>query len=221
MNDSSGKSTAATGTKRSSPATAIGIGLLLAALLWPAAAYPHGGVAFEDDQCVISIGFLRAHFAVFQPERRGSREYCEDVPTVARAVFILEYRHDLLRRMAVDFRIIRDVTGFGRFANWGDIQAIADIEAVTVHYQPPQVEGSGYFRAGYAFQRGGDYIGIVTARHPDNGRLYNAVFYFQVGGLGTPLLLALGLLGALGGGLAIAAYRANRRRRLAIGSVVV
>ena len=43
-------------------------------------AYGHGGVAFEDDLCVINVNFMQAHFTVFQPETRQNTEYCEDIP---------------------------------------------------------------------------------------------------------------------------------------------
>ena len=159
----------------------------------------HGGVAFEDDQCVINVGFLRAHFTIFQPDTRASREFCEDVPDATWSVFIMAYQHNLLHTMPVDFRIIRDVTGFGRFANWQDVQAIPDLEAVTIYYQPPQIEPSGYFRAGHTFTQPGDYIGIVTAHHLETDRQYNAVFYFEVGGPNTLFVILLGVLAIAGG----------------------
>ena len=89
----------------------------------------HGGVAFEDDLCVISIDFMQAHFTVFQPETSDSTEYCEDIPNVTRSVFVMEYLHDLLTEMVLDFRIVRDVNDVGRFASWEDIEAIDDLEA--------------------------------------------------------------------------------------------
>ena len=185
--------------------------LLWAGLSLPSQTHAHGGVAFEDDLCVINIGFLRAHFTIFQPED-SDREFCEDVPKVSRSIFIMEYLHDLLRTTPVDFRIIRDATGFGRFANWNDIQALDDLEAVTVYYQPPQTEPSGYFRAAHSFKQRGDYIGIVTARHPETNRLYNAVFYFHVGGynLRSPALL-IPLITLLAAFFGVLLYFSHRR----------
>src|SRR5690606_17695849 len=75
-----------------------------------------------------------------------------------------------------------------------DVQTIADLDAVTAFYQAPQIRPAGELTVDYAFEDKGTYIGIVTAEHPDDGRVYNAVFYFQVGGpdLGTlPWFLAL------------------------------
>jgi len=95
-------------------------------------AFPHGGVAFEEDLCVINIDFLTAHFTVYQPETQGSKEFCEDIPDVTESVFVMEYTHSFLRQMLVDFRIIEDVNEFGVFARWEDIQSMEDLEAATV-----------------------------------------------------------------------------------------
>ena len=58
--------------------------LLLASTLSSQHAAAHGGVAFQEDLCVINIDFLQAHFTVFQPETRESDEFCEDIPDVSR-----------------------------------------------------------------------------------------------------------------------------------------
>ena len=158
----------------------------------------HGGVAFEGDSCLISVNFLQAHFTVFQPETRETSEFCEDVPDVTRSVFVVEYLHDLLSEMNVDFRIIRDEAGLGRFADWKDIERIEDIEAVTVFFEPERIEEGGFFSASHTFEERGTYIGIVTASHPTEPRDYNAVFFFRVGGRdwgSLPLFaLVIGLL---------------------------
>ncbi len=166
-------------------------------LLLPGVGYGHGGVAYEEDLCVINIDFLQAHFTIYQPEVSGNEEFCEEIPSVSDTVFVMEYQHEFLKQMPVDFRIIEDAQDFGIYARWEDVQTIPDIEAVTVFYQPPVVREQGAFTTEYEFTEGGTYIGIVTAAHPDNGRVYNAVFYFQVGGpdYGTlPWFFALAIL---------------------------
>ena len=150
--------------------------------LFSSQALGHGGVAFQEDQCVITVDFMQAHFTVFQPETRESEEFCEDIPDVTQSIFVMEYLHESLRKMDVDFRIIRDVNNIGRFAGWSDVQSIADIESATVYYQDASIEDSGYYRASYEFEEGGTYIGIVTAQLPSEEVRHNAVFYFQVGG---------------------------------------
>lgn len=175
--------------------------ILLLGLLFSTQAAGHGGVAFEDDLCVISIDFMQAHFTVFQPETSESTEYCEDIPNVTRSVFVMEYLHDLLTEMVLDFRIVRDVNGVGRFASWEDIEAIDDLEAATVFYEAARMEEGGFYRTSYEFLEKGTYIGVVTADHPTEDRNYNAVFYFRVGGRdwGTiPIFLALGVVLQLG-----------------------
>lgn len=173
--------------------------------------WAHGGVAYEDDRCVINIGFLTAHFTIYQPERRGSEEFCEEIPEVSETVFVMEYLHNFLQEMPLDFRIIRDEQDFGIYARWEDVQTIDDLDAVTVFYQPPVIRAEGAFTVNHRFDEKGTYIGIVTAEHPDDDRLYNAVFYFQVGGPDYGTLPWFLLLAAL----LQAIYWLGRRKRSA------
>jgi hypothetical protein len=164
---------------------------------WNPPAAAHGGVVLEDDACVITIGFLKAHFTGYQPRSRGNKEFCEDIPDVAESVFVIDYLHDFLKQMSVDFRIIEDVNNFGVFAKWDDIATLEDIDRDTVFYQPPIKRPDGVLTVDHAFQKAGSYIGIVTARHPDEDKTYNAVFQFQVGGAEygyLPLFIALVVL---------------------------
>ena len=167
------------------------------ALLNSNSSFSHGGVAFEEDLCVITINFMQAHFTVFQPEVSQNEEFCEDIPSATTSVFVMEYLHHLLQEMYIDFRIVRDINNVGQYASWEDIEGLDDLEAATVFYQPPTIEDGGYYRASYAFEERGTYIGVVTAEHPTEDRNYNAVFYFQVGGRdwGTiPYFIALLLI---------------------------
>ena len=143
-------------------------------------AWSHGGVYLEEDICVIQIGYLKAHFTVFQPQTRRYQEYCEDLPDVTESVFVLDYAHDKLSRTPLEFRIIRDVTGQGRFARWRDVAKIDDLDAATVFFKPARVEPD-VFMSLHAFDTPGDYIGIVTVTEPDSGELIHAVFPFEVG----------------------------------------
>ena len=145
----------------------------------------HGGVVEEGDLCVIKVNYLRAHFKIYQPRATGHEQYCEDLPAAAESVFVMEYQHDSLSEMPIDFRIIRDVTGKGRFARIEDIDGIKDIDSATVFYQPPVIEPDIYL-INYEFREEGDFIGIVSAQHPETGKVYAAVFPFEVGftGLG-------------------------------------
>lgn len=145
----------------------------------------HGGVVEEDDLCVIKVNYLRAHFKIYQPQTSGHEQYCEDLPAASESIFVMEYQHDSLSEMAIDFRIIRDVTGKGRFARIEDIEGITNISAATVYYRAPIVEPDVY-TVNHQFSEEGNFIGIVSAQHPDTGKVYAAVFPFEVGftGLG-------------------------------------
>ncbi len=163
-----------------------GLRLVLVALAMLAQnVFAHGGVVEEEDLCVIKVNYLRGHFKIYQPLTDGHKEYCEDLPNATQSVFVMEYLHDSLSKAAVDFRIIRDVTGKGRFARWEDVAALDDLDSATVFYQAPAVEPD-VLTVIHAFAEEGDYIGIVTANVDGNGQIYRAVFPFEVGftGLG-------------------------------------
>jgi hypothetical protein len=150
----------------------------LASLTGPA--FGGGGLILKDDVCIITIGFYEAHFTVYQPDTRGSEEFCREFPDTGESIFVLDYLHDVLKLVPVDLRIIKDENGLGQFVRWEDVEKIADIEDVTVFYQPPAIEAEGSYRAQYKFPEAGNYIGIVTAGHPTNNKIYNSVFSFTV-----------------------------------------
>jgi len=159
----------------------------------PQTALAHGGVVEEDDICVIKVNYLRAHFKIYQPRVSGHEQFCEDLPAAAESVFVMEYLHDSLASMPIEFRIIRDVTGKGRFARMEDVEQIADLDAATVFYRPPELEPHVYTVA-YEFAEEGDFIGIVSARNPDTDQEFAAVFPFEVGFTGWgywPLFIGL------------------------------
>jgi len=142
----------------------------------------HGGVVAEDDLCVINIGYLRAHFKMFVPAVSGHREYCEDIPVRGETVFVMEYLHDGLSTADIDLRIVRNTTGKGNFARLADIEALPDLEAVTVSHAQAIVS-PGVYTALHGFDEDGEYIGIVQAEAA--GKHYTAVFPFTVGDTGV------------------------------------
>ena len=148
----------------------------------------------EEDVCLLKMGFLQAHFTLYQPDTRGAEEFCEDVPDTGRALFVVEYLHEAMKEMPIDFRIITDDQGFGIFANWDDVSSIADLDAQTVFYRPLAAEPTGLVTASHSFAESGGYIGVVVVDNPATGKIYNSVFYFEVGNAGygyIPLFLGL------------------------------
>ena len=157
----------------------------------PAAA--HGSVALEDDLCAIQIGYLKAHFKIYLPQSHQHEDFCEDLPATGESVFVMEYVHSGLGEVPIDFRIIENVTGMGNFARLQHVEEIGDLEAVTVHYQPPEIVPD-VFSMLFRFYEPGEYIGIVTAETGDPNGIYTAVFPFEVGFTGFgywPLILLL------------------------------
>lgn len=166
--------------------------IVLMCLLVPWPVQGHGSVTPEDDLCLIKIGYLRAHFKIYQPALRGHDDFCEDVPQEGDAVFIMEYEHPGLAEAAIDFRIIRNTTGRGIFTSLEDVMRIGDLEPVTVFHHPAAVQAD-VFMVQHRFDDEGEFVGIVNAELPDNGRVYTAVFPFQVGftGFGYWPLIAI------------------------------
>jgi hypothetical protein len=153
-----------------------------------------GGLVLEDDVCIIRIDFYSAHFTAYQPDTSGNTQYCRNLPDTGETIFVLDYLHQSLQEVPVSFRIIKDVTGQGRFVKLKHVEAIGDIEQHTVFYQPPIVRPDASFKIEYDFVEEGAYIGIVTAGHPSKDTIYTAVFPFEVGGSNFTWLAALFLL---------------------------
>jgi len=140
----------------------------------------HGSVGPDEDLCLIKIGYLTAHFKIYLPRTRQREEFCEDLPEATETVFVMEYVHSSLGKMPIDFRIIRDVTGLGRFVKWQDVALIESLDGATVFYQPAIIEPD-VFTIVQQFDESGWYIGIVTALPQDTDKIYTAVFPFKVG----------------------------------------
>jgi hypothetical protein len=154
--------------------------LFLVLSIIQADALAHGSVTAEEDLCIINIGYFKAHFKIHLPRIRQHEEFCEDLPEAGEAVFVMDYIHGDLGSVAMDFRIIKNVTGLGRFAKLDDVQAIKDIDGATVYYQLPSIERD-VFIALHHFDETGEYLGIVTAKNPQTQQVYAAVFPFEVG----------------------------------------
>jgi hypothetical protein len=170
--------------------------LSVALLTFPAAGIQAGGgLVLEGDVCIIWIDFYSAHFTAYQPGSSANKQFCQDLPNTGQTLFVLDYLHQSLKEVPVDFRIIRDVTGQGQYVKLKHIEDIEDIEQHTVFYQPPVVRPDASLTIEYDFKEKGAYVGIVSAGHPSTDMIYTAVFPFEVGasgfGYGWPLLLIL------------------------------
>ncbi len=174
--------------RRAKRTCALGLAACFTLLAWPQLAGAHGGVVEEEDTCLLRMGFLQAHFTLYQPELRGAEQFCEEVPEVGSSLFVIEYLHEMMKQIPVDFRIIRDDQGFGIFANWEDVQSIADLDAQTVLHRTLAPEPTGWLTLRHNFQEAGGYIGVIVAQNPANQKNYTSVFYFEVGNAGYGLI---------------------------------
>ncbi len=154
--------------------------LLLSMWLLPSPGLAHGSVTPEEDICIIRIGYYKAHFKIYLPRSKGHQEYCEDIPGTGETVFVMEYEHSGLGDVPVDFRVIRNVTGQGIFTMLQDVDAIEDLDAVTVIHHPAAVQPD-VFTIMYDFEEEGEFVGIVTVENQESGKSYTAVFPFEVG----------------------------------------
>lgn len=171
---------------------ALGCLTIIIGAALPGSASAHGSVSAESDLCLIEIGYFKAHFKVYLPDRKGHEQFCEDLPTAGESVFVMEYVHSGLSDVPIDFRIVRNVTGQGRFTRLADVEGIEDLEAVTVFHHPAEAQRN-VFTARHRFDEAGEYVGIVRLVQPETGDTYTAVFPFDVGftGFGYWPLFAL------------------------------
>jgi len=166
----------------------------LFALLLSAPVWAGGGMVLRADKCIIEIGFYEAHFTAYQPQTRGNEQFCQELPDVGETLFVLDYLHGSMKEVPIDFRIIKDETKLGEFVQVKDIEAIDDLNSLTVFYHQPTVHSDASLSVAYTFAASGSYIGIVTAGHPTKDTIYSAVFPFTVGKTDYTRLLLYGLL---------------------------
>lgn len=190
----------------------VNLPLLAALAVLCSPSWASGGLVMSGGSCTMHIDFYSARFTAYQPDTRGSEEFCESLPDTGLTIIVLDYLHPSLKEVPVDFRIIRDVTGQGRFAKLADVEALGDIEPLTVFYQSPLVRPDGSFKIEYDFADAGRYIGVVTAGHPTNDNIYAAVFPFSVGERSYGRWLAPGALLAV-----LAGYLWRRRKAISRG----
>ena len=156
------------------------LGLLMTCLV-AVQAHAGGGLVLEGDTCILTVEFYSAHFTAYQPQTRGNEQFCRELPELGETLFVLDYLHQSLKEVPVSFRIIRNTTGQGRFTKLKHVEAIEDLDTVTVFEQPPVVRPNGSFQVSHDFTETGEFVGIVTAGHPSKDTIYTAIFPFAVG----------------------------------------
>ena len=163
----------------------LAVSLVAALAVIPRHVDAHGSVTPDADLCIIRIGYFRAHFKVYLPETHGHEDFCEDLPGIGNSIFVMEYEHDGLAEVPIDFRIIENVTGQGRFTNNTHVAAVGNLDPITVFHHPAAIQPD-VFTIAHRFDRAGEFVGIVTVALPDRDGTYTAVFPFEAGytGLG-------------------------------------
>ncbi|MDM4771498.1 hypothetical protein [Solimonas sp. SE-A11] len=154
---------------------------MLSMLVHSASAQAHGGVSMEDDRCIMKIGPLRAHFTGYQPEKRATQEFCEDIPETGRAIIVIDYVSPVLRNQTVEFRVLRDSKNLQARGRYEDLGSPREIEAATVVHVPAQVYPRGTLNFEHRFDEPGWYIGMIEVTDPATGQVLHSVFPFRVG----------------------------------------
>lgn len=185
----------------------------------------HGGVSLDDDRCVMRLsepgapprrGRFVAHMAGYQPDTRMSGVFCEDVPVVGHAIFVVDLLSRELRDMPIEFRILKDTNQLGYQARYDGLGSWDEIQNATVYRLAPHRYERGSLMAEYTFDDEGVYIGLVSALGEDGRPKYVSVFPFGVGvvsasSYSTPIVATL-LLGLVLVGLGWRAVRKSRQR---------
>jgi hypothetical protein len=168
----------------------------LAATVLTSAAWGHGGLSMDQDQCKLKLGPYLMHFAGYQLDAQRS-EFCEDIPRTGETIVVLDAVDSVLRDVPIEVVIAR------RGANGEDVG--------NVEYRvPPRIYPKGTLTLRHDFREAGDYVGLVYAGEK---REHTAVFPFSVGRNTTWPLFAGGavlltLLGA--GGYLLGRHRLQR-----------
>lgn len=182
-------------------------------------AWGHGGVSSSGERCMLYVykpgtpvgqitqSQLKANFTGYQPERRASQNFCDDVPYLGKALFVIDFLSPELRKMSVDFRILEDTNNTEWDTTYESLGGREAIEQATIYHTESGQHERGMIQAQYSFDVKDVYIGLVEARDTNSGQLYVSVFPFGVGV--TPagsLLFPWGVLAAVvvlaGGGIA-------------------
>ncbi|MGD9541894.1 hypothetical protein [Methylocystis sp.] len=178
----------------------------------PMSAFAHGGVALEQDECVLRIGPNSMHFIGYQ--RSGEEaEFCEDIANTGPTVIALTPVSPDLRDMAVGIRIVKDV---------GEEKEKANLDAITVAYIAPKVYRNGAMTFEHDFKQAGHYVGIVTVRD-DLGNEWVSRFPFSVGlytfwGMFEYILYGVGFFSLVG--LLWWALRAGAKKKAQTGDAI-
>lgn len=158
----------------------IFIGAYTISMMASGVAVAHGGVSMEEDLCVMKLGPYRSHFTGYQPEKRSTQEFCEDIPEIGNVVLVMDFMSDELRSMKTDFRIIKDVKDIGISATYDDLGTKEEIENNTVFYESPKEYPHGTLNVSYKFDGPGNFIGLVEST-TEGGGSHISVFPFSVG----------------------------------------
>lgn len=117
--------------------------LSVAVCLSADAAFGHGG-GVAADSCRAQVGTNWVHFAAYQPDLTGTKEFCDTIPELGATTLVFDYENKVLRNAMVTFEITKEPGG------------------IRVAYQPPAAYPNGTASATVQFTEPGRYLAHVT-----------------------------------------------------------
>lgn len=155
--------------------------LIVSFLLLSADTFAHGGVSLEDDLCIMKIGKMRAHFTGYQPKVRASQEFCEDIPELGEAIIVLDFLNPALRKMNVEFLILKDIKGKAANTAFSDIEMQLENSDDFLVEKKAATYPAGSISVSLTIDEAGWYVGVVSAENPETQEKVVSVFPFSVG----------------------------------------
>jgi len=166
----------------------------------------HGAVVGRDT-CVLYVGPYQMKFTGYQPNSKGNKSYCDDVPETGLTVIVLDYIDNALRPMEVGMKFVTNI----------NITGAPEKDGETVFDLPAKIYSNGTIRIDHDFPEGGYFVGIINVKSAE-GSVYTARFPFGVNKVSFMNNLLFSNIGGLLmilsvsiGGVSVAAVMFGRR----------
>jgi len=147
--------------------------LSLSSQLWA-----HGGVVSRGNQCRLLVGPYVINFSGYQPQNNRSERFCDDLPTVGESIIVLDFIDKKLRKMTVNFRVIKaDAPPLGTEED-GRVNE-AELAQTPIFEIPAKHYPMGMMNIEQTFTEKGHFIGYVIVE--DENEKFISRFPFSVG----------------------------------------
>ncbi|MEW4982034.1 MAG: hypothetical protein AB1Y26_02210 [Cycloclasticus sp.] len=140
--------------------------------------WAHGGVVSRGNECRLLVGPYTINFSGYQPQNNRSEQFCDDLPVVGDSIIVLDFVDKKLRKMTVNFRVIKaDAAPLGTEedgkVNEAELAQTPFFEIPAKHYP------RGMMTIEQSFKEKGHFIGYVIVEG-ENDKFISR-FPFSVG----------------------------------------